>query len=59
MTRGRLSFTGHSGPNRISFQGRISRTQKLKPGRYTLTISATNATGQHSSAKALRFTIVK
>lgn len=59
VTRGRLSFSGHSGTNRVSFQGRISRTQKLEPGRYTLTITATNATGQRSSAKALRFTIVK
>jgi CSLREA domain-containing protein len=58
VTRGRLSFSGHSGTNRVSFQGRISRTKKLKPGRYTLTITATNATGQRSSAKALRFTIV-
>jgi CSLREA domain-containing protein len=59
VTRGGLSFSGHSGTNRVSFQGRISRTKKLEPGRYTLTITATNATGQHSSAKALRFTIVK
>jgi CSLREA domain-containing protein len=59
VTRGRLSFAGHSGTNRVSFQGRISRTKKLKPGRYTLTITATNTTGQHSSAKTLRFTIVK
>jgi CSLREA domain-containing protein len=58
VTRGTLSFTGHSGTNRVSFQGRISRTKKLKPGRYTLIITATNAAGQHSRAKALRFTIV-
>jgi CSLREA domain-containing protein len=58
VTRGRLSFSGHSGTNRVSFQGRISRTKKLKSGRYTLIVTATNATGQHSSAKALRFTIV-
>jgi 6-phosphogluconolactonase (cycloisomerase 2 family) len=59
VTRGTLAFTGHSGPNRISFQGRMSRTKKLGPGRYTLIITATNGAGQHSSPKALSFTIVK
>jgi hypothetical protein len=59
VIRGTLSFTGHSGTNRVSFQGRISRTKKLKPGRYTLIITATNTAGQRSSPKTLRFTIVK
>ncbi|MEA2424978.1 MAG: hypothetical protein QOH13_1388, partial [Thermoleophilaceae bacterium] len=59
VTPGRLSFPGHSGTNRVSFQGRISPARKLKPGRYSLIITATNAAGQHSSAKTLRFTIVK
>ncbi len=54
---GALSFTGHSGTNRVVFQGRISRSKALKPGRYTLIITATNAAGQQSNRQSLRFTI--
>ena len=35
-TAGTLTFTGHSGTNKVAFQGRISPKEKLKPGRYTL-----------------------
>jgi streptogramin lyase len=59
VTVGRLSFTGHIGTNKVVFQGRISRSKKLKPGRYTLVITAANAAAQHSSPKSLAFTIVK
>jgi hypothetical protein len=53
-----LSFIGHSGTNKVAFQGRISRSNTLKPGRYTLLISAANTAG-HSSPQQLTFTIVK
>jgi hypothetical protein len=46
------------GNRRISFQGRLSRHKTLKPGRYSVTITATNASG-HASAKAMAFTIVR
>jgi hypothetical protein len=59
VTRGTLSFTGHAGTNKVSFQGRISRIKKLTPGTYTLVIIATTATGQRSQPKSLSFTIVK
>jgi hypothetical protein len=59
LTRGTLSFTGHAGTNKVSFQGRISHSKKLGLGSYTLVITATNAAGQHSSTKQLSFTIVK
>ncbi len=59
VSRGTLSFTGRAGKNNVSFQGRISPTEKLKPGRYTLVITATNAAGQHSGANQLSFTVVK
>jgi Calx-beta domain-containing protein len=59
LTRGTLRMTGHAGRNRISFQGRLSRTRTLKPGRYTLVITAMNAAGQSSRSSALTFTIVK
>jgi len=59
VTRGTLSFTGHTGSNKVSFQGRISHSKKLGLGSYTLVITATNAARQHSSPKQLSFTIVK
>jgi hypothetical protein len=59
VTRGTLAFAGRNGANRVSFQGRLSRSQKLRPGRYTLVILATNAGGQRSSPLRLSFTIVR
>lgn len=58
VTPGTLSFTGHAGTNRVAFQGRISHSEKLKPGRYTLVIEATNSAGRSVPAR-LTFTIVK
>jgi streptogramin lyase len=55
---GKLQFIGHAGVNRIAFQGRLSRSRKLKPGRYTLAIVATSA-GKSSRAATLSFTIVR
>lgn len=59
VTAGTLTFAGHSGTNEVAFQGRISPTNKLKPGRYTLVIAATNSAGEHSAPTSLSFTIVK
>jgi hypothetical protein len=59
LTRGTLTFNGHSGTNRVSFQGLISRSKKLPPGSYTLVITASNAAGQRSTPRQLSFTIVK
>jgi hypothetical protein len=56
---GVLSFSGHRGTNKIAFDGRLSKTHKLRPRDYTLAISATNAAGQRSTAQPLRFAIVK
>ena len=58
-TAGALSFTGHSGINKVAFQGRISSVEKLKPGSYTLTITVTNSAGVRAAPKSLSFTIVK
>jgi hypothetical protein len=57
LSGGTLSFTGHSGRNRVAFAGRISNTDKLKPGRYELVIVATNSAGQRSVPVSLSFTI--
>lgn len=39
-TKGTLAFTGHPGTNKIVFQGRLSRSHALKPGRYRLYVTA-------------------
>lgn len=56
---GGLTFAGHSGTNKVKFQGRISSAKKLEPGRYTLVITATDPAGAHSAPRSLSFTIVK
>jgi hypothetical protein len=57
--RGTLTFNAHAGLNKIRFQGRLSRNRKLKLGRFTLTITATDAARNRSRPKATSFTIVR
>lgn len=59
VTRGTLSFAGHTGLNRVPFSGRISSSRKLKPGRFTLVITAMNRSAQRSQPRSISFTIVK
>jgi CSLREA domain-containing protein len=56
---GAIVFTGHPGLNKVAFQGRLSSSKRLKPGSYTLTITATNTAGQSTKSHTLSFTIVK
>jgi hypothetical protein len=58
VVAGALSFAGHVGTNKVVFQGHVSRSNKLKAGRYTVVITATDAAGI-SVPKSLSFTIVK
>ncbi|MGH2852750.1 MAG: FG-GAP repeat protein, partial [Solirubrobacteraceae bacterium] len=58
VTQGTISFLAHSGTNKVFFQGRNSYAKRLRPGGYTLVITAINADG-HSSDSPLSFTIVK
>ena len=58
VTKGGLTFIGHAGLSSVAFQGRISASRKLKPGHYTLAITATNAARQNSNTKTLSFSIV-
>jgi streptogramin lyase len=60
LTRGTLSpFNGHTrSVNKVVFQGRVSARRTLRPGRYTLTVTATNAAGLRSVPRSLSFTIV-
>jgi hypothetical protein len=59
VTQGTLPMTAHAGVNHISFQGRFSHTGTLKPGRYTLSATATNSAGDRSHPSTLTFTIIK
>ena len=54
---GGFSLPGHAGVDKVAFQGRLSRTKTLKPGTYTLVLSAHSA-GLASSSRSLTFTIV-
>jgi uncharacterized repeat protein (TIGR01451 family) len=56
--RGSLGFAGHAGINTVRFYGWLSNRRRLKPGRYTLVITATT-TGAGSTSKKLTFTIVR
>jgi DNA-binding beta-propeller fold protein YncE len=56
---GGLALKGHAGTNRVRFQGRLSQSKRLRPGAYTLTITATDAAGARSAPVTLRFTIVR
>jgi hypothetical protein len=57
VPRGSLSFSAGAGLNKLFFQGRLTRTRKLKPGSYTLTITATNAAGQRATKTLRPFTV--
>jgi hypothetical protein len=57
VTAGALTLTGRLGTNTVAFDGRISHSRKLGLGHYTLTVTATNATGRVSAPHQLSFTI--
>ena len=59
LTDGALRVQAKAGINRLRFEGRISASKKLKPGTYTVLITATSTAGKTSPAKTLRFTIAK
>jgi hypothetical protein len=59
VKRGTLTVSGASGANKLAFKGRISRSKRLEPGRYKVTIVATSAAGLKSAQRTLGFTILK
>jgi DNA-binding beta-propeller fold protein YncE len=59
VSRGKLTLSGKQGRNKIHFEGRLSRRKALKPGSYTLILTATDSAGVTSAPKRLTFTIVK
>ena len=54
---GTLALTAHAGADHLRFEGRLSATTKLAPGRYTVALSA-SAAGLTSAPRSLSFTIV-
>jgi uncharacterized repeat protein (TIGR01451 family) len=58
VRRGTLHVAAHAGTNTVRFYAWLSRRRKLKPGRYTLAITATTA-GIGSTSKKLTFTVVR
>jgi subtilisin family serine protease len=57
LQRGSLTFAGHAGLNTVRFAGWLSRTNKLTPGKYALSITAITPGG--ATSQQLRFTIVR
>jgi hypothetical protein len=56
---GTLSSGAHTTTNSVVSRGRFSRSKELEPGRYTLTLTAINAAGEHSAPVSMGFTIAK
>ena len=46
-----------AGPNAISFSGRV-RGHRLRPGRYVAVLTATDAAGNRSRSRSIRFTVL-
>ena len=46
-----LVYTTAAGTHKVSFQGRLSRHKKLKPGKYRLSLVSVDGAGNRSTAK--------
>ena len=56
LAAGTLVFAGRKGANKVSFAGHLAHGKKLRPGAYTVLITAT-AAGKTSKTSTLKFTI--
>jgi hypothetical protein len=57
---GTLTLAGHAGKDTVRFQGRISRTKRLKPGRYVVKVTASDPTTPATRpSRTASFTIAK
>jgi hypothetical protein len=57
VPQGRLTFAAPAGTTRQAFAGRLGSARRLTPGRYVVTITATDAAGRTSNAVELLFRI--
>ena len=55
---GSFSRAASAGANRLRFQGRLTRRRALRPGKYRLTLTATDPAGQRSPARAVTFRLL-
>jgi extracellular elastinolytic metalloproteinase len=55
---GSLTRAAGAGANRVRFQGRLTRRRALRPGKYRLTVVATDMTGQRSAPRAVTFRLL-
>jgi hypothetical protein len=58
ITAGTLTFPAHSAVNTVRFDWPISKHVRLRPGSYTLKVSASTAAGR-AAEQAVPFTIAK
>jgi hypothetical protein len=56
---GKLKHATAAGARTLDFEGRFSKHKKLKPGRYKLSLTATDAAGNRSKAKTANFRVLK
>jgi hypothetical protein len=57
LAAGSLALSGHAGSNKVSFQGRLSRTRTLAAGTYAVIASGRDARGVQAASRPLSFTI--
>jgi virginiamycin B lyase len=57
VSKGGFSRKAAAGKNRLRFEGRLSKSKRLSPGRYRLTLRATDAAHKRSNARRASFTI--
>jgi hypothetical protein len=54
-----LSFANVVGAHELQFEGRLDRRHKLRPGRYRMTVTATDAAGNKSKPRTANLTVLK
>ncbi len=59
VTDGALTFNGHAGTNRVHFEGLLSASRRLRPGRYSVAVTASNDNARPSLTRTLSFAIVR
>jgi hypothetical protein len=58
VSAGTLAVPGRAGLNTVRFQGRLSSTEKLTPGNYSVRLTTRDSRGVKGLTQALSFTIV-
>jgi hypothetical protein len=58
VSAGRISHSANAGLNRVRFQGKLTGSRKLAPGRYRVVVRARDAAGNSSKKNGPTFTIV-